>query len=80
MGGIEQLVNAHWPLLTALNVRRNAFNKGVMCKQDKAALRCHFKSTWPLLSVLLDYDDGSTTLDNWNSSQNEVIPGVVNMT
>ena len=80
LGGVKQLVNAHWPLLTGLNVRRNAFNKGVMCKPAKATLLGHFRSTWPLLCVLLDYDDGDTMLDSWNSSETEVVPGVVQMT
>ena len=79
LGGVKQLVNADWPLLTGLNMRRNAFNKAVMCKPAKATLLGHFKSTWPLLCVLLDYDDGDTMLDRWNSSEIEVVPGVVQM-
>lgn len=80
LNGVKQLVNAHWPLLTDLNVRRNAFNKSIICKQTKAALLRLFKSTWPLLCVLLDYDDGQATLDVWNCRNNDVDTSVVRMT
>ena len=57
--GVAQLVYAHWPMLTCVDVSNNKFNRWILVPHVKQSLLELFCCKWPSVAVHLgdDKDD-----------------------